>query len=222
MSLINNHAVIILASGLSQRLGYSKQLLNKDNQPLIYYMLKLALTTQPQTIIIVIPQDNQAIADAVNQLVTANSNVVIVCNQTPEIGMAYSLSLAIDALNNVNINSSIKRVLIMGIDQILLEKPHLTQLLTAKHSVVASRYAQLNKDFTVDNSKSNVVGLPITIDYELLRQWQAQLVGDKGLRHLIRALPAEQVKAVINHKLSYDIDIPEQFLYAQQQHWLDN
>ena len=31
----NNHAVIILASGLSQRLGQAKQLIFKNNEPLI-------------------------------------------------------------------------------------------------------------------------------------------------------------------------------------------
>ena len=217
-----NHVIIILASGLSQRLGHPKQLLNKDNEPLICHMLELALNTNPQAVIIVIPQDNQAIADAINQPVAENSNVIIAVNSIPETGMAHSLSLAIEALNNSNSDSSIERVLIMGVDQVLLDKSHLTQLLTAKHSVVASSYAHLNRDFTVNNCKADIVGLPITIDYELLKQWQAQLVGDKGLRHLIRELTAEQISTVINNKLSYDIDTPEQFAYAKRQHWLDH
>ena len=220
--MTNNHAVIILASGLSQRLGRSKQLLNKDNQPLIHYMLKLALATKPQTVIIVIPINSPAITNAINQEAAENPNVIIIVNQIPEMGMAHSLSLAIDALNNLDINSLIERMLIMGVDQVLLDKHHLTQLLIAKDSVVASSYPHLNKDFTVDNAKPNIIGLPITIDYELLKQWQVGLTGDKGLRHLIRALPAEQVRAVINNQLSYDIDTPEQFIYAQQQSWLDN
>ncbi len=219
--MTNNHAVIILASGLSQRLGRSKQLLNKDNQPLIRYMLKLALATKPQTVIIVIPTNSPAITNAINQEATENPNVIIIVNSIPEMGMAHSLSLTIDALNHLDIDASIQRVLIMGIDQVLLDKHHLTQLLIAKHSVVASSYPHLNKDFTVDNAKPNIIGLPITIDYELLKQWQVGLTGDKGLRHLIRALPAEQVRAVINNQLSYDIDTPKQFAFAQAQDWLN-
>lgn len=222
MLMTNTHAVIILASGLSQRLGHSKQLLGKDNKPLIHYMLKLGLDTQPQTVVVVIPEHNQAIADAVSQLVAANSNVTIVCNQTPEMGMAHSLSLAIDALNSSNIDSSVKRVVIMGIDQFLLDERHLNELLIEQHFVVASRYAQLNRDFTIDNSKLNIVGLPVTIDYELLKQWQSALTGDKGLRHLIRGLKTEQISTVINQQLSYDIDTPEQLTYAKQQQWLDS
>lgn len=216
------HAVIILASGLSLRLGYSKQLLSKDNQPLIHYMSKLALATEPKAVFIVIPQDNQAIVASISELVTKNSNVIVIVNPTPKTGMAHSLSLAIKALKHVNLDSFIKRVLIIGIDQVLLDKPHLTQLLLAKQSVVASRYTHLNEDFSVNHSKANIVGLPIAIDYKLLRQWQSQLQGDKGLRHLIRGLADEQVKAVINNKLSYDIDTPEQFAFAQAQGWLDS
>ena len=225
MPMTHNHAVIILASGLSQRLGRSKQLLSKDNEPLIYYMLKLALATKPQTVVIVIPQDNQAIANAIDRPVAKNSNVIIAVNPIPEAGMSHSLYLAINALNrlkNALDNRASKRVLIMGVDQVLLDKSHLTQLLTAKHSVVASSYRPLNKDFSITHCKANIVGLPITIDYELLKQWQSQLKGDKGLRHLIRGQADEQVRAVINNKLSYDIDTPEQFSYAKQQHWLDN
>lgn len=220
--MTNTHVVIILASGLSLRLGRSKQLLSKDNQFLIHYMLKLALATKPQAIFIVIPQHQPKITLTITELIAENPIIHLVLNSAPETGMAYSLSLAIDALDHLDINASIQRVLIMGVDQVLLDNPHLNKLLIGQPSVVASSYPHLNKDFTIDSSKPNIIGLPITIDYELLKQWQLALTGDKGLRHLIRALPAEQVRAVIQHELSYDIDTPEQFVYAQQQGWLDS
>ncbi len=43
----HSHAVILLASGLSRRLGQPKQLLNKNNESLICYMTRLAMLTQP-------------------------------------------------------------------------------------------------------------------------------------------------------------------------------
>ena len=218
--MTSSHAVIILASGLSLRLGHSKQLLSKDNQPLIHHISKLALATEPKAVFIVIPQDNQAIVAAISELVTKNSNVIVIVNPTPKTGMAHSLSLAIKALNDPAL--PVDRVLIMGVDQILLDSPHLDRLLAGKQKVVASRYTHLNEDFSVNHSKANIVGLPIAIDYKLLRQWQSQLQGDKGLRHLIRGLADEQIKAVINNKLSYDIDRPEQFAFAQAQGWLDS
>ncbi len=43
-----NHAIILLASGLSRRLGEAKQLLYKNGVPLINHMLQLAVSTNPQ------------------------------------------------------------------------------------------------------------------------------------------------------------------------------
>ena len=239
--MTQNHAVIVLASGLSQRLGQVKQLLNKDGEPLICYMTKLALATQPQAIIIVIPEDNPLIASAITELATQHAIIHTVTNLTPETGMAHSLYLGIEALVNLD-DSLVNRVLIMGIDQILLNEPHLIELLAGQQTVVASGYSSLenwsnwqdldekaviDKKNAIDETtatetlKKDIIGLPLSIDYELLKQWQASLTGDKGLRYLIRGLPSSQISTVNKHQLSYDIDTPEQLTYAKQQGWLD-
>lgn len=215
-----NHAVIILASGLSERLGQSKQLLSKHGEPLICYMTKIALATKPLAVIVVIPQDQPAITDAINGLVRQNSIIYTVINLIPKTGMAHSLSLGIEALTNLKI-SLINRVLIMGVDQVLLDSEHLKELLAFKSTVVASSYQYLDKAYSTDTGKNNIIGLPIVINVERLKQWQSALRGDKGLRYLIRALPPNQLSTVINHQLSYDIDTPKQLFYARQQHWLD-
>jgi len=223
-----NHAVIILASGLSLRLGQAKQLLCKDGEPLICFMTKLALSTKPQAIIIVIPDNQPSIASAMNELAFQYSMTQMVVNPTPEIGMAYSLNLAIEAVTQLT-SSLIERVVIMGIDQVLLDEQHLAKLLADKRSVVASAYSSwqysnnmnLNETSAVTALKQNIIGLPLTIDCDLLREWQALLVGDKGLRYLIRGLPPSQISTVVNNQLSYDIDTPEQLAHAKQKGWLD-
>ena len=223
-----NHAVIILASGLSLRLGQAKQLLCKDGEPLICFMTKLALSTKPQAIIIVIPDNQPSIASAMNELAFQYSMIQMVVNSTPEIGMAYSLDLAIEAVTQLT-SSLIERVLIMGVDQVLLDEQHLAKLLADKRSVVASAYSSwqhsnnmnLNETSTATALKHNIIGLPLTIDCDLLREWQALLVGDKGLRYLIRGLPPSQISTVVNNQLSYDIDTPEQLAHAKQKGWLD-
>ncbi|AMN68085.1 NTP transferase domain-containing protein [Psychrobacter sp. P11G5] len=245
--MTQNHAVIVLASGLSQRLGQVKQLLNKDGEPLICYMTKLALATQPQAIIIVIPEDNLLIASAITELATQHDNVHTIMNPIPETGMAHSLYLGIKALNRLDSADScdsllINRVLIMGVDQILLDEEHLLTLLAGTQTVVASGYSSLenwsnwqdldekaviDKKNAIDETtatetlKKDIIGLPLSIDYELLKQWQALLTGDKGLRYLIRGLPTSQISTVDNHQLSYDIDTPEQLAHARAQRWLD-
>ena len=216
-----DHAVIVLASGLSERLGQSKQLLRKHDEPLISYMTKIALTTKPLAVIVVIPQGQPAIADAINRLVRQNTTIFSVVNLIPKTGMANSLSLGIEGLINLKI-SLINRVLIMGVDQVLLDSDHLTELLAVKSTVVASSYQCLEKASSTDTSKNNIIGLPIVINVECLKQWQPALIGDKGLRHLIRALPPNHLGTVTNHQLSCDIDTPKQLFYARQQHWLDS
>ena len=223
-----NHAVIILASGLSLRLGQAKQLLCKDGEPLICFMTKLALSTKPQAIIIVIPDNQPSIASAMNELAFQYSMIQMVVNPTPEIGMAYSLNLAIEAVTQLT-SSLIERVVIMGVDQVLLDEQHLMGLLAGKELVVASEYSSwqhlnnmnLNETSAATVLKQNIIGLPLTIDYDLLREWQALLVGDKGLRYLIRGLPPSQISTVVNNQLSYDIDTPEQLAHAKQKGWLD-
>ena len=216
-----SHSVIILASGLSQRLGQSKQLLIKHGQPLINCMIKIALATKPHAVIVVIPQHQPIIADAINQLALQNNIIYSVVNLIPKMGMAHSLSLGIEALVGLK-QSSINRVIIMGVDQVLLDSEHLTELLAAKSSVVASGYRYLDETYSMNRNRENIIGLPIAINVERLKQWQSELTGDKGLRHLIRALPFDQLSIVTNHQLSYDIDTPKQLFYARQQGWLDS
>ena len=224
----NNHAAIILASGLSQRLGQAKQLLFKNGEPLICSMINLTLATQPQAIIIVIPDDNPSIASAITELASQHASIYIAMNPTPKMGMAHSLYLGIEALGDLD-DSLINRVLIIGVDQVLLDEAHLMALLAGKHSVVSSEYnswqmiddRQVEQNSTPAQSTKNIMGLPLVIDCTLLRQWQSKLIGDKGLRQLIRRLPPNQIHAVSNKQLSYDIDTPEQLAYAKQQGWID-
>ncbi len=219
-----NHAVIILASGLSQRLDQPKQLLVKHGEPLITYMTRLAITTNPQVIVIVIPDSHHLIASAITALANQYPTVQIVVNSQADTGMAHSLSLGVEAIVAFE-STSIDRVLIMGVDQVLLDEPHLTALLAGEQPVVASRYHSWQRLEAHQNRAekvSDIIGLPLVIDYKLLRQWQSGLTGDKGLRHLIRGLPADQIGEVDNDQLSYDIDTAEQLAYAKQQGWLDS
>ncbi|WP_440463887.1 nucleotidyltransferase family protein [Psychrobacter sp. ASPA161_6] len=218
-----NHTVIILASGLSQRLGQPKQLLVKNSEPLIRYMIRLALSTNPPVIVVVIPDNHHSIASVITELAVQYPTVQIVVNPKPETGMADSLRLGIETIAAFE-SISIDRVLIMGVDQVLLDESHLTSLLASKKLVVASRYHNwqgLEKHQSLHKGASDIIGLPLAINYKLLRQWQSALIGDKGLRNLIRGLLADQIGMVDNDQLSYDIDTPEQLAYAKQQGWLD-
>lgn len=218
---VQNHAVIILASGLSQRLGQPKQLLVKNGELLIVHMIRSAVSTNAQAVIVVIPDKHPAVASVVTELAVQYPAVQAVVNPKPETGMADSLRLGIESIASLG-NSSIERVLIMGVDQVLLDQSHLMALLAGEQSVVASSYHSWTySDELSATEQKNIIGLPLVIDTGLLRQWQTELTGDKGLRHLIRALPPSQIHTVINKQLSYDIDTPAQLAFAQKKGWLD-
>ena len=234
---VQNHAVIMLASGLSQRLGQPKQLLVKNGELLIVHMIRSAVSTNAQAVIVVFPDKHPAIASVVTELAMLYPMVKAVVNPKPKTGMADSLRLGIEVIASLD-TALIERVLIMGVDQVLLAEPHLAALLAGEQPVVASRYyswhswqdlepcrnldeAESNKNSATSKSANHIIGLPLAINYKLLRQWKAALMGDKGLRHLIRGLPADQIGTVINDSLTYDIDTPEQLAYAKQQGWLD-
>ena len=229
------HAVILLAGGLSQRLGHAKQLIHKNQQPLLCHMAQLALTTQPSAVMVVVPTGQPKMISLLEQSVDDKDHLHIITNPAPHIGMAHSLDLGIHALHdwqNAQTSSQagdIDRVLIMGVDQVLLNQAHLLDLLTAgdKHTcVTASQYPQLGSDHkhdddTKDNDKKYVTGLPLVVQYDMLRHWQPHLSGDKGLRPFIRALPDSHIARVTQADLSHDIDTPEQWRYAQEQGWID-
>lgn len=234
-----NHGIIILASGLSRRLGQAKQLLCKNGVPLISHMIRLAASTNPQVIIVVIPKNKASIASEIAKLSDTHLHIETVINQTPETGMGHSLYTAIEALtqfvNDKDFNREVvERVLIIGVDQILLDLEHVNELLAGKHLVAASAYepwqlldtlaknGHIERKVEVKNETKNpIVGLPLVIDYQLLKQWQFHISGDKGLRQLIRALSPSEISTVFNKQLSYDIDTPEQLAYARQHGWVD-
>ncbi|WP_201536216.1 nucleotidyltransferase family protein [Psychrobacter ciconiae] len=218
----SHHAVIILAAGLSTRLGTPKQLLCKHGQPLIEVMTKEALKTNPAAVIIVSQNQSKNLADVLTSLSKLSNRNYIVINRAPEKGMAQSLSLGVEALKTLASSADIKRVLILGIDQIHLDSAHLQELLTVKKVVGASSYPKDEAALiNADDPRANIVGLPIAIDYAKLTPWQDKLSGDKGLRALIRSLDACQIATVINPKLCYDIDTKAQLEAAQSKGWLD-
>lgn len=238
-----SHAVIILASGLSQRLGQPKQLLKIQSQPLLEVMVNLALVNSPKAIVLVIPDSLNEIVQLAQTLSIQYDVVEPILNSHPERGMAHSLSLAInDLASQVEQGLDIERILILGVDQVLLEATHLRQLLAGGDStqdsnknavcrkVIASGYFKSytalegslsNASIKFPDDEQSIIGLPINIDYELLKKWQPTLAGDKGLRHLIRSLTSHDLSVIESPKLSLDIDTPEQLEFARQKGWLD-
>lgn len=245
-------ATIVLASGLSERLGQPKQLLakpsfSKRNQPLLAYAVSLtqALLPKPTVSLAILPATHPNL-EAMQDCLKGKA-VTTVLNPIPQMGMGNSLKLGITSLQEAE-SSGLSHpcgwVLILGVDQVLLDSRHLQTMLnqigsqstqTADGealSVIASRYvkdsARISPNNTISEptkthnnaSTEKVIGLPVLVQKDVLFNWQSELAGDKGLRHLIRALPNEAVICVDNDRLAIDIDTPEQLAMAREKGWV--
>ena len=194
-----NFAVLILAAGLSRRLGQPKQLLLKNSKPLIRYIAELAIGLNPQNIV-VIANESIDIASALKDL-----SLHIVFNPQAETGMASSLQLGADFLKNDDMP-----VLILGIDQPLLGAAFLQQLvqhhLQQPDTNIVSQYAQ-------------TIGIPAIVQPKLLQQVK-NLSADSGLKKLLM----QQVDKIIKvpaPELAFDIDTVDDLIHAREQGWVD-
>lgn len=194
-----NFAVLILAAGLSRRLGQPKQLLLKNNKPLIRYIAELAIGLNPQSTV-VIANESIDIASALKEL-----PLHIVSNPQAETGMASSLQLGADFLKNDDMP-----VLILGIDQPLLDAAFLKQLV---------QHHMQQPDMNIVSHYAQTVGIPAIVQPKVLQQVK-NLSGDSGLKKLLM----QQVDKIIKvpaPELAFDIDTVDDLIHACEQGWVD-
>lgn len=194
-----NFAVLILAAGLSRRLGQPKQLLLKNNKPLIRYIAELAIGLNPQNTVIIV-NDSIDIASALKEL-----PLHIVLNPQAETGMASSLQLGADFLKNDDMP-----VLILGIDQPLLDTAFLQQLV---------QHHLQQPDMNIVSQYAQTIGIPAIVQPKVLQQVK-NLSGDSGLKKLLM----QQVDKIIKvpaPELAFDIDTAEDLIHAREQGWVD-
>lgn len=199
----NNLHIVVLAAGLSQRLGFAKQLILKDNITLLEEKIRLAFAFS-NNVTVVIPKID---TDWAKQIccIARRFPIQLVSNPTPQLGMAHSIQLATAALCAQNLPST-ARVMFLTIDQIALNNTHLVQLTQAvpDTTLIASRYAT-----------PAVVGIPVNMPVGFLTAFVPQLEGDKGfgkiLAHLAQADSTYRILTIDLPELAWDIDTPEQF-----------
>lgn len=201
--------VIILAAGLSQRLGIPKQLIHQHGISLISKTVQQAQALSPAAMLVVAPALNTAWAKQIYAEL-AGLCVTIIDNPQPSAGMAHSLKLAIHALANTTCRRD-DRVLILTIDQVALtvDDLHTLNQTADSHELMLSRYG-----------KQPILGVPVNLSWGFVYDSAARLQGDKGLRALWQQ-PADlicsccganyRLTAVDLPHLAIDIDTMAQF-----------
>lgn len=197
--ILPNLAVLILAAGLSRRLGQPKQLLLKNKKPLIRHIAELAIGLNPQCIV-VIANNMSEISSCLKDL-----PLQLVENQQAYTGMASSLKTGAECLKHHH-----GPVLITGVDQPMLDAAYLQQLV---------QYSIQQPDMNIVSHYAQTIGIPAIVQQELLQQTQ-NLSGDSGLKKLLMQQPDKIIK-VPAAQLAFDIDTPEDLIHARQQGWID-
>lgn len=198
-AVLANLAVLILAAGFSRRLGQPKQLLLKNGKSLVLHTAELALELKPQSTIAVI-NNNIDIKNALKDI-----PIQLVLNSQANTGMASSLQIAARFFKNHH-----GPLLILGIDQPLLDAAYLQQLV---------QYSIQKPDMNIVSHYAQTMGIPAIVQPELLQQSEI-LSGDTGLKKLLMQQP-EKLITLPAPQLGFDIDTPDDLLYAREQDWID-
>lgn len=207
----SNLTVVILAAGLSQRLGFAKQLIVKNHQTLLAEKIQLARQLHPYQVLVVLPKLDNPISKALYNEV-APFAVTVVDNPTPQTGMAQSIQYAMTTLQQQSVSAAM-RILFLTVDQVALTLDDLTLLSqnVEHHQLIVSEYGDNNRP---------IWGIPVNIPWGFLQAFGHQLQGDKGFRALWQhqtpiVSPADgmvyQLYPIPLPHLSQDIDTLEQF-----------
>lgn len=189
-------AGIVLAAGLSRRMGRPKLLLPLEGEPVIRRSVE-ALVPHVADLIVVIGPDGQPIAD-----VLAGLAVRVVINPSPGEGQASSIVAGVAALGP----EATAALVALG-DQPRLPARVVPDLLAAfrarRRAIVAPVYR-------------GVRGTPVLFDASVFPELLA-LRGDVGARAVVDARPERVELVAIDAAMPRDLDTPEDWETLQVQ-----
>ncbi len=184
-------AGVVLAAGLSRRMGQAKLLMKVGGRAIIRYVVESVLAGGVDSVWVVTGPDVEPIEAAL-----AGIEVQIAVNPAPEEGQAGSVRTGIAALP-----PSVDAVLIALGDQPLLAPSIIPALLAARRTspklIVAPRYR---------DGQGNPVVFKREIFPELLR-----LTGDQGARPIIQKEPTRVEWVELDLPMPPDVDTPDDY-----------
>jgi CTP:molybdopterin cytidylyltransferase MocA len=183
-----SHGAVLLAGGASRRLGFPKQLVEIDGEPLLRRVARALLATAPLDCVVVLGHDAERMRAALDGLAVRS----VVAAQHAR-GMSASLAAGIAALD-----ACCEAALVALTDQPALDAAHLIALRDAWRGA---------PDHAVASAYASTRGVPAMLP----RAWFAeiaQLRGDVGARDLLRASD-RAIIAIAAAALERDLDTPE-------------
>ena len=166
---VEHCAIVVLAAGMSSRLGSPKQLLTYHGKSLIQHAINIALQTTMRPVIAVVGSNSIAARKEIE-----NMNVEIIENKEWEEGIASSIRCGLGHVQKMNNN--VDGIIFMVCDQPFISTKLLDTLLTEQNKtglpIVASSYG-------------NTIGVP-ALFHKIFFKELMELKGDTGARKLIR------------------------------------
>jgi molybdenum cofactor cytidylyltransferase len=188
-------AVIILASGLSKRMGKDKMLIKIKNKPIIVHTIQRYRELFREVIIVSSPKEK------IIRIGAKNAKKVVV-NSKPEEGMSRSIKLGLLCLS-----SKYSAFFLALGDQPFIGPDTL-------HLIVNAYYKKRPK--VVIPVYMGVRGNPVLFDISMVKSLYSSLKGDKGASHLIQKYLSETVFLELNDPgISLDIDTPSDLKKAE-------
>lgn len=184
-------AAIVLAAGLSRRMGRQKLLLELEGRPVIRHAVERVFSAGIREVLVVAGPEHEALGRALEGL-----PVRFVVNPTPEAGQGLSVSVGVRALP-----VGTTAVLVALGDQPGVPAEVIPALLgalkTPGKTIAAPRYAE---------GLGNPVLFAASVFPELLA-----LPGDRGARAVVERDPSRLALVDIRSRMPRDIDTPEDY-----------
>lgn len=184
-------AGVVLAAGLSRRMGRPKLLLDLDGRPVIRHAVEALAGAGVGELVVVVPPDSAALEAALSGLA-----VRFAVNPRPEAGQSGSVVAGIGALS-----PTAEAVIIALGDQPDVPRAVLVGLREAHRAtgrpIVAPRYRE---------GRGNPVLFAAAVFPELLR-----LIGDQGARGVIDADPDRVALVPFDLPMPRDLDTPDDY-----------
>lgn len=183
---MTRHAVVVLAAGGSTRLGQPKQLLKQHGETLVHRTVRLAASTHPEKLVVVVGAHADVVSSELSDL-----QCDILHNSHWCSGMASSLQSA------ARVVSAYSRVLILACDQPALEQEHLHTLLAGVDGDISCAATRIN----------GIRSIPAVVPGAWFTE-MAELRDDQGFRQRLRSLSDDQIFLLSAPALALDIDTP--------------
>jgi molybdenum cofactor cytidylyltransferase len=181
-------SAVVLAAGLSRRMGERKLLLVVDGKPILRWAIEGVMADVDDTIVVVGP-DDRAIRDMLG-----NAAVRFVENPHPEEGQGTSIAAGIAALSK----EADAALVVLG-DQPWLPAGVVSALLDTfrrtRKAIIAPVYR-------------GTQGTPVLFASSVFAELRA-LGGDAGAKRVVDADPARVARVLVDVTMPADVDTPE-------------